>query len=323
MVHGFYRNNLYYQVENCADENEKLKFLFQAIKQNPVGRVLVYCGTRKTTEEIAFQLNSHFEDVAYYHAGMNTADRTQVQKGFETGKYRILVATNAFGMGIDRPDVRLVVHNQLPANIDSLYQEMGRAGRDGEFSTCLLLYAKKDKGLQSFFIQSSDAPAKIKSARFNNLDILIDYAEGSECRHAEILTYYRDSQRIGRCGHCDNCDPTSHLKVQKPSDIFETESTLASTPEKLQLTRSPKKKKSSAAIILNPLEETRFQSLRTWRKGKALELDLPAFVIFSDRTLRELAQKNPQSLEELKSIHGIGEQKLEKFGWDLLAELAN
>lgn len=318
MVHGFYRPNLYYQVETCADDEEKSLFLLQALKQTPDGRVIIYCGTRKITEELAGFLSKQVSQVGYYHAGLSTEERNRTQEAYSRGDLRILVATNAFGMGIDQPDVRLVVHYQMPANIDSLYQEMGRAGRDGKDSTCLMLYSRKDKGLQSFFIQSSSALKAIKDSRWRNLDALVNYSESAACRHAEILTYYRDSQRIERCGHCDVCDPESRRRIQQP---------VMPTPVSIGVPKSKSlKSKGKASFdddVLDPDEEIRFQNLRRWRKDKAFELDLPAFVIFNDRTLKQLAVQNPQSLEDLKKIHGIGESKLEKFGWDLLAELSS
>lgn len=312
MVHGFYRPNLYYQVEQCGDEDAKLLMLMQAIRQTPTGRIIVYCGTRRVTEELAAALSRQFQQVGYYHAGLATGERTQTQEAYARSDLRILVATNAFGMGIDQPDVRLVVHFQMPANIDSLYQEMGRAGRDGKESTCLMLYAKKDKGLQSYFIDNSEAPKAIKSARWRNLEALVNYSEGGECRHAEILTYYKDSQRIESCGHCDSCDPRSARRIQKPQKTVVT---------KLVKSKTRKGKAGSIEIELDELQERRFEALRRWRKQKAQELDVPAFVVFGDQTLKQLAVKNPGSIAELENIYGIGESKIEKFGWDLLAEL--
>jgi ATP-dependent DNA helicase RecQ len=320
IVHGFYRPNLYYQVESCADDREKVQWLFQAIKQNPEGRILIYCGTRKMTENISELLNKNFKNVGHYHAGLDSDERTNTQSLYQKGDLRILVATNAFGMGIDQPDVRLVVHYQMPGTIDNLYQEMGRAGRDGKHSTCLMLYSKKDKGLQSYFIQTSTAKKAIKQLRWQNLEALVEYAEGGECRHAEILTYYKDAQRITKCGHCDVCDAASPRKIQPVIESTDAQD----VPLLESVNAKPTVKRKKAKVMDRPLnsdEQERFNLLRKWRKEKAAEIDMPAFVVFGDKTLRELAQKNPQSMDELRDIYGIGEAKLEKFGWDLLAEL--
>ena len=189
-VHGFYRPNLYYQVEVCADTPVKISWLRQALLQTPKGRILIYCGTRKQSEGLTTELGMEFPDMGFYHAGMSTDERNRIQKDYETGKIRILAATNAFGMGVDHPDVRLVAHFQMPSHVESLYQEMGSAGRDGKDSTCLLLYSKKDKGLHSYFIQQSDASSAIVNRRWRALDIITQFAEGGECRHSGILTYF-------------------------------------------------------------------------------------------------------------------------------------
>lgn len=215
MIHGFYRSNLYYQVEPCVDEDDKNLLLQKALRQFPDGRIIVYCGTRKSTEEIADFLGHYFPKVGYYHAGLETSLRNTIQQAYLKGEYRILVATNAFGMGIDQPDVRLVVHYSMPADIDSLYQQMGRAGRDQKESTCLVLFSKKDKGLQSFFIDSSEAAPSVKNKRWRALDALTDYLETGECRHSFILDYFSDSQKISECGHCDMCDPSSNRRIAR------------------------------------------------------------------------------------------------------------
>ena len=310
-VHGFYRPNLFYQVEVCADENEKQRFLFEAIRRTPEGRILVYCGTRKQTQEIAETLARQFESVGYYHAGLSAEKRTETQKAYIEGRYRILVATNAFGMGIDQADVRLVTHFQLPANIDSLYQEMGRAGRDGLPSTCLLLYSKADKGLQSYFITNADAPKAVIRLRWQNLDALVAYAEGGECRHSEILAYYKDKQRITSCGHCDQCSPDSERRIPRTT---------------LPLTVKVRKRRrgdTASNETLTPEKRRILDRLKEWRLQTAKELDQPAFVIFSDKALRDLVAKNPQSLADLEKIYGFGPTKIERFGADVLRELAS
>jgi ATP-dependent DNA helicase RecQ len=313
-VHGFYRPNLYYQVESCADDETKWRILNQAVEQTPEGRILVYCGTRAVTEDVAGRLAGGFNGVAHYHAGLSAEERTRVQEAYGRGETRLLVATNAFGMGIDHPDVRLVVHFQMPANIDSLYQEMGRAGRDGRESTCLMLYAKKDKGLQSFFIQRSKAPAAIQSSRWRGLDNLIAYAEGGECRHAEILTYYQDAQRLEACGHCDVCQPSSARRILRPAIE-------PSAGVRLKKSSSRKKSVPAVAEVLDDGQIRLFEALRQWRREKARSMDVPAFVVLSDRTLRHLAQVQPRSSDALKEIYGLGEVKIEKFGAELLAEI--
>jgi ATP-dependent DNA helicase RecQ len=313
-VHGFYRPNLYYQVETCPDDEFKLELLCKAIEQTPAGRVIVYCGTRKLTERTSLQLAKTFAGVAHYHAGLSAEERTKVQAEFEQNQTRILVATNAFGMGIDHPDVRLVVHYNLPANIDSLYQEMGRAGRDGKTSTCLLMYAAKDKGLQAFFIESSDAPPAIKRSRWSNLNALIDYAESHECRHAEVLTYYQDSQRIKTCGHCDVCAPDSPSRILRPAEVVRIKGLTK------QLRTKPVKKLNDEPLSAS--EKQWFDELKDWRRQKANELDVPAFVILSDRTLRQLAKQTPATLDELAQIHGFGPTKLERFGPEVIAMFA-
>jgi len=309
-VHGFYRPNLYYQVQACADEEEKLLTLNQALRQFPEGRIIIYCGTRKVTESLKETLSQTWSQVGHYHAGMSGQDRIQTQAAFARGDLRILVATNAFGMGIDQPDVRLVVHFQMPANIDSLYQEMGRAGRDGAPSTCLLLYAKRDRGLQAFFIQSSKAKDEVLNSRWRSLDNLVEYCEGGECRHAEILTYYQDAQRIERCGHCDVCDPHSLRRVFKP--------VVPAPKAAVKVRKKSNGRTTPEPLTLTPEESQLFEVLRAWRKEKSKELDVPAFVILGDRTLRHLSQNRPINKLELEKVYGLGANKIERFGSEIL-----
>jgi ATP-dependent DNA helicase RecQ len=314
-VYGFYRPNLYYQVEFCEDEYDKQAYVLGAVKQNPEGRILIYCGTRKATEEWAMYLNAQSYRASFYHAGLASEERKSLESRYASGDIRILCATNAFGMGIDHPDVRLVVHTQVPGNLESYYQEIGRAGRDGKESTCLLVYSKKDKGLQSFFIQSSKAESRIKSMRWEALNAMINYAEGSECRHADILTYFKDAKRLKACGHCDTCDSQSERRIR--SVVLSSGVNPVPKPS-----RKSKKKKTYDADVSFSEEETQWvEALRKWRKDYASQKDIPAFMVFSDKTLRDLIVRMPTTLTELESVYGLGPQKVEAFGEELLLEI--
>lgn len=311
-VHGFYRQNLYYQVEWCESEDAKFQMALQALRQTPSGRVIIYCGTRRVCEGLAQSLGSHFSGVGFYHAGMATEERTRVQEEFADGTLRILVATNAFGMGIDHPDIRLVLHFQMPANIESYYQEVGRAGRDGGESTCLLLYSRKDRALQVFFIRESKADAATLKRRWRALDTITQFLEGGECRHAGILTYFKDSHRLKSCGHCDVCAPESPRRILTPE---------IEVPVKRKAVSKSAKKKEVFEGSLSREAELRMEVLKEWRKQYADAHDVPAFLVFSNKTLRDLAVKAPDSEVELLQVYGLGPNKVEHFGREILEQL--
>ena len=309
-VYGFYRPNLYYQVEFCDTEFDKEHFVLSALDRTPTGRVIIYCGTRKKSQAWSEQLQAQGHSVGYYHAGLSSEERTQVEEDYRAGRIRILAATNAFGMGIDHPDVRLVIHTQMTGNIESYYQEVGRAGRDGEHATCLMTYSKKDKGLQSYFITQSDAATPIKTLRWNSLEAIVQYSEGSECRHADILTYFKDQKRITRCGHCDSCAPGSDRKIK------------ITRRAKAPIVKTKKPRKEALFVpSMSDDEKWRTEELREWRRTYAKENDIPAFMVFSDKTLRDLILRAPTNKEDLKKVYGLGDKKIEVFGKILIETL--
>ena len=331
-VYGFYRPNLYYQVETCLDESEKISYVRSVLKNTTQGRILIYCGTRQQSEDLARLFGKEFKGVKYYHAGLSADVRRDTQRGLDSGETRVLCATNAFGMGIDYPDVRAVVHFQMPANIESFYQEMGRAGRDGNPSLCLLLYLKKDRGLQSFFITQSKAPAQVTRQKWDSLESMIQFIEGGECRHAGVLTYFKDSERIVACGHCDICAPRSSLKITVDrmaddtcneveavvSGLRESKSRSFGKPKK---TKTRKKQTLPDKTLTTEGAELRFEVLREWRRTYSKENDIAAFIVFSDRTLTDLSNKNPKTLDQLQKVYGFGNVKVESLGNLILTEL--
>ncbi len=300
-IHGFYRPNLYLQVVRVRNEESRFAHLSQALRQTPSGRIIVYCGTRKSSEALAAQLRAEFPGVEHYHAGLAAGVRTRVQDDFAAGRLRILTATNAFGMGIDQPDIRLVVHYQLPGTLEAYYQEVGRAGRDGLPATCLLLHAKRDKSLQNYFIRESDAPPAVKQHRWQALDAIIAYTESAACRHAQILAYFRDEQQLQRCGHCNICAPASRSAV---------------------LIRSVRRGHGSEApqpAAVKALADR----LRAWRNAWAEAHHMPAFMVMHNKTLDALAQARPANREQLLAVPGMGRKKYEQFGSELLQALAS
>ncbi len=325
-VRGFYRPNLFYQVSICETDDQKLEWLKAAIRRTPEGRILVYCGTRNSAEALAIELATEFADVSYYHAGLSAEARVEAQEKLNRRQTRILCATNAFGMGIDYPDVRLVIHHQMPANVESFYQEMGRAGRDGKMSRCLLLYSKKDKGLQSFFIQQSKAEARVISSKWRALDAMTSFSEGGECRHAGILTYFRDAERITACGHCDICSPVSDWVIAKPERRFIPNLKVRKKSSAPSSSRSSARSgglgsKEAAGILHGAEAEVRATVLKDWRKKYASEKDIAAFIVFSNKTLIDIANRNPVSLTDLLNVYGMGPQKVETFGVEIIREL--
>lgn len=221
-VQSPYRPNLYYQIEKCETHKQKVEWVNSAVSLVDSGKVIIYVATRKGVEELASQLKQSLKTVGFYHAGLSERLRTQTQIEFVSSKIRILVATNAFGLGIDIPDVRLVIHFNLPGTIEAFYQESGRAGRDGKPARCLLLHSKKDIGLQNFFIRSALGLGESKFTRKQKLASMVNLVSIDSCRHSEILQYFNCIIGLQNCGHCDSCAPKSNLKISLNSRIMRT-----------------------------------------------------------------------------------------------------
>ncbi|QEY25656.1 DNA helicase RecQ [Neisseria zalophi] len=394
-VAGFDRPNIYYQV---IEKNNGKKQLLDFIMKQMAGQSgIVYCLSRKKVEDTARFLCEHGLDAIPYHAGLSMDIREANQQRFTREDGVIVVATVAFGMGIDKPDVRFVAHLDMPQSVEHFYQESGRAGRDGLPAASWLCYGLNDWVLLRERIQTGNSDEAQKQVELQKLDAMLAVCETAECRRVLLLKHFGEDSEP--CGHCDNClhPPTRFdgtIPVQKLlSCIYRVGQQFATgyvinvlkgknddwiirnghqrlstfgigdnftdkewrgiirqcislgyltvnplLHQSLQLTEAAKKVlKGDAQVWLRPLkrdkaatqkpqeawlrterEERIWQALRSWRKQRADDDNVPAYVIFGDRTLREIVENMPHSHADLHHIYGMGDAKIKQFGDEVL-----
>ncbi len=287
---SFNRQNLSYEVLPKKDSFGTILSLVSLYKDESI---IIYCFSRKDTETIAEKLNKQGYNAGTYHAGLSADTRRDNQERFIRDEIQIMVATIAFGMGIDKPDVRLVIHHSLPKSIEGYYQETGRAGRDGLPSRCVLLYSIADKFKQDYFInQLRDGEEKDQAQQ--NLDQSVEYGELRGCRRKFLLSYFNETYTEANCGNCDGCVAPVPLTILKPKKAAA---------------------KASAVFTENADYDTSlFEVLRQVRTAEATRLQVPPYIVFGDKALHEMALHKPKTDEDFLNINGVGEKKLVQFG---------
>ncbi|MFC4224989.1 DNA helicase RecQ [Lysinibacter cavernae] len=405
-VSSFDRPNLHYRIVNKANPRAQLAQFIT--KEHPDEAGIVYALSRNSVEKTAEYLRSIGVDAVAYHAGLDVQTRASAQSRFLREDGVVVVATIAFGMGIDKPDVRFVAHIDLPKSVEGYYQETGRAGRDGLPSEAWLAYGLQDVVQQRRMIEQSAGDVAHKRSQSQHLDAMLALCETTECRRIGLLAYF--GERLGSpCGNCDTCvsppevwdgtvpaqkvlSTVFRLKSERNQmfgagqvvDILRGKENQRSTQsrhnelstwgigadlsdqqwrgvirqllardllathgdygvltltegsiavlkgdqevplrhEALRPERAASRSSKSAAVAdLSDEQAVVFEALRAWRAGEAKQQGVPAYIVFNDATLRELAVHLPETLEALGSISGIGEQKRARYGEAVLEVL--
>ncbi|MBE5803890.1 MAG: RecQ family ATP-dependent DNA helicase [Clostridiales bacterium] len=308
---GFDRPNLYFEVVRPKSKYPALSAILRTKKEQSG---IVYCATRKAVEEVCDKLTAEGFTAGRYHAGLSDEERRASQEDFQYDRVQVMVATNAFGMGIDKSNVNYVIHYNMPRSMEAYYQEAGRAGRDGTDAECILLYNGSDIYTAKWMIEhgepnpelSSDEQEAVRRQDLRRLETMITYSTGNHCLRQYILRYFGQSAK-------DTCDGCSHC-VGAQYDYVE------------ELKRPSRKKSvNRSSVFVQPAQpslpklpaadpDNLYEQLRACRLKLAQGLRVPPYIICDDKTLADMARRMPHNLDEMLSVHGMGTAKVGKWG---------
>jgi ATP-dependent DNA helicase RecQ len=323
-IASFHRANLRYVAHQC-DKKSHPRLLLAALRAYPGQSAIVYAPTIAQVEQTVDFLADRRIPAVPYHGQMETNLRRRNQERWMNDEVRVLVGTIAFGLGINKPAVRAVIHLSLPKSIEQYYQEAGRAGRDGLPADCVMLWQPKDAGLLAFFIeQLKDRDEKERAwQRYHSVR---RFAESDRCRHLQICEHFGQTPKWERCEMCDVCgNLPDWIRTAPPEEIGVKKRRPKATAE----AAPPREVRPAAPEPRVPREEPlRFEPdadggllhyLKEWRRRTAQRADVPAYIILSDAALFDLCRKHPTNLRELLGVIGIGERKAEQYGSEIFA----
>lgn len=368
-------------------EEDKAEFVKDYIRNHEEVSGIVYCATRKEVDALYYYLKERGIEVVKYHGGLKDDEKNYYQEEFLKDNFNVMIATNAFGMGIDKSNVRYIIHFTLCKNLENYYQEIGRGGRDGEKTECHLLYNREDIRTLEYLIYTTVGNTR-KEIEIKKLQSMVDFCESDKCYRSFILNYFGDKDAKPYCNNCSNCLNNEELRdftieaqmilscvyrtreqygisvlvdilrgfkgpkiIQNNLDKLTTYgimkeysskfirdliktlldlgyvnlkdgtySMLKLNPKSIRILKSQEKVicKLSEDIEEKIENKDLFNKLKLWRKEKANILGIKPYIIFSDSTLIELANKVPKDKEQLLRIRGMGEKKFEKYGDEVL-----
>jgi len=292
-ISSFDRKNLKLIIIPKKDSFDKITNMLREYKNESA---IIYCFSRKDAENLAEKLRNKGFNALPYHAGLTPEIRKKNQELFIKDQVNIITATIAFGMGIDKPNVRLIIHQTFPKTLEGYYQEIGRAGRDGLSSDCVLLYAPGDKRKHEFFIDKIEDSVSKANAQ-QKLRQVMNYCEDKFCKRKHILKYFGEIYPQDNCASCSSCMDFEQ-EAEKQQKL---------TKEKIH--------------VVKEYDKELFEKLRALRMKLAIERKVAPFIIFGDISLREMAIKFPADERAFLNIKGVGQQKLKDFGQAFMDEI--